>query len=101
MGEPEDDGRPHVLSEKCSTCVFHRGNRMHLAEGRLAELIDQNVDAGTALICHKTLPYGEHPEFGEAVCRGFYDAVGERTNVIRVINRIGGFREVPPPGSEP
>jgi hypothetical protein len=93
-------GRPRLLSERCSTCVFHPGNRMHLREGRLQELVRDNVNAGAALTCHQTLTYGEHPGFGEAVCRGFYDAVGDRTNVIRVIHRLGGFAEVDPPEKE-
>ena len=89
--------RPRVFSERCSTCVFHPGNRMSLAPGRLKDLIDSNVAGGAALICHQTT-YGQHPEIGETVCRGFYDAVGEGTNVIRVMNRLGGFEEVDPPG---
>lgn len=90
-------GRPRLLAEKCSTCVFRPGNPMHLDEGRLRDLIQQHVAAGAALTCHQTLSYGKHPDFGEAVCRGFYDSVGERTNVIRVMERLGGFDEVPPP----
>jgi hypothetical protein len=90
-------GRPRLLSEQCSTCVFRPGNLMHLDAGRLKDLIDSNVAAGTALTCHQTLSYGDHPEFGEAVCRGFYDAVGEGTNIIRVMHRLGGFDEVAPP----
>lgn len=100
-GTPETpqaaDGRPRLLSERCSTCVFRKGNLMSLRPGRLADLIASNVRAGAALTCHQTLSYGDHPEFGEAVCRGFYDAVGPRTNIIRVMERLGGFAEVPPP----
>ena len=88
------------MAEMCSSCVFRPGNLMKLEPGRLQELAKKNLDAGCALICHKTLSYGEHPEIGEAVCRGFYDAYGEECDVIRVINRIGGFQEVelPPDG---
>jgi hypothetical protein len=93
-------GRPRVLSEQCSTCVFRPGNLMSLRPGRLKDLIQTNVAAGTALICHQTLEYGAHPDFGEAVCRGFYDSVGERTNIIRIVNRLGGYEEVAPPSEE-
>jgi len=63
-------------------------------------MVREAIAGGGSITCHKTLSYGEYPDYGEAVCRGFYDTVGERTNVIRVINRLGGFREVPPPTKE-
>lgn len=97
MSEPPA-GRPQVMARKCETCVFHPGNRMHLGPGRLTKIIRGNLDAGAALICHKTLSYGEHPEAGQAVCRGFYDAYGEQVAAIQVVNRLGGFREIEPPG---
>jgi hypothetical protein len=74
---------------------------MHLKPGRVRDMVDESIAAGGAITCHKTLRYGEHPEFGEAMCRGFYDAVGDRTNIIRVVHRLGGFAEVPPPDAQP
>jgi hypothetical protein len=73
---------------------------MHLRPGRLAHLIQQNLNAGAALICHQTLSYGAHPEVGEAVCRGFYDAYGDDVNAIRVMHRLGGFHVIPAPMKE-
>lgn len=75
--------RPQLLAERCSSCVFRPGNFMHLGPGRLAALVQHNLDAGAALICHQTLSYGSHPEVGEAVRRGFYDAYGDDVNSIR------------------
>ena len=46
------------------------------------------------IICHQTLSYGEHPDFGGALCRWFYDTYGSQNNFIRCITRIGGFEEV-------
>lgn len=89
--------RPQVLAERCSSCVFHSGNRMHLRPGRLAALIQHNLTVGAALICHQTLSYGDHPEVGEAVCRGYYDAYGDDVNAIRVMHRLGGFHVIPAP----
>lgn len=94
------DGRPRLLAEKCSTCIFRPGNPMHLRRGRVAEMVRDSVAGGGAITCHKTLPYGDHPDFGEAMCRGFYDTVGERSNIIRVMHRLGGFLEVAPPVDE-
>lgn len=90
--------RPQLLAERCSSCVFRPGNLMRLAPGRLADILDTNRERGTALICHQTLSYGDHPEVGEALCRGFYDAYGDTIAVIQVVNRLGGFTEIPPPG---
>lgn len=96
-------GAVAVLSEKCRTCVFRPGNLMHLAPGRLRRLVESNLAAGALLTCHDTLPYGPHPEAGEAVCRGFWDRYRERTNVWRVMERLSAalgipwWREVPPP----
>lgn len=67
---PYRDGRVHVLAAQCSTCVFHPGNRMSLAPGRLRSLIDDNVDAESALTCHSTL---YRDDVDEAICRAFYD----------------------------
>jgi hypothetical protein len=65
------DGRVHVMSEMCSTCVFRPGNLMRLAAGRLRGMIDEATaeDAGT-VVCHQTLGgYGVR----NAACRGFFD----------------------------
>lgn len=89
-----------VLAEKCDTCVFRSGNPMHLRRGRVKDMVDDALAGGGFITCHKTLTYGEHPEFGEAICRGFFDAHGPRSNVIRCWSRLGPFDEVAPPGSD-
>ena len=63
---------------------------MHLPPGQLAEIIRHNLAVGAALICHTTLSYGEHPELGESVCRGWYDRYRERTTAIQIFERLGG-----------
>lgn len=93
--------KPQVLSERCSTCVFHPGNRMHLEDGRLADLVNRNISAGALLTCHSTLTYGQHPEHGEAICRGFWDGYRDKVAVTQVMERMFGpdwYVEVPPPG---
>lgn len=89
--------RPRLLSEKCSSCIFRPGNHMSLRPGRIKDMVDSSIAGGGSITCHQTLCYGEFPDYGEAMCRGFYDAVGEGTNVIWVMHRLGGFDEVPPP----
>ena len=92
------DPRPAVYSRMCDTCVFRSGNPMHLQPGRLREIVAANLDAGALLICHKTT-YGQQAR--EVACRGFYDAYGDRVNVVRVMNRLAvqsgyasGFQEI-------
>jgi hypothetical protein len=82
--KPYHHGRVHVRSEMCATCVFRPGNLMHLAPGRLAELVKQNVDADSALTCHSTL-YGQADQ--EAVCRGFFDR--HKTAPLQLAERLG------------
>lgn len=91
--------RPRLLTEKCATCIFRSGNPMRLRPGRLRDMVTRGI-VGGGITCHSTLSYGAHPDFGEAMCRGFYDAHGPATNFVRVIERIGGFEQVPPPVNE-
>lgn len=85
---------PGVFSEMCSTCIFRPGNLMHLRPGALKRVVDGNLATGTLLMCHTTT-LGQAEE--EIACRGFYDRYGPDQAVYQVIQRIGGFREVPPP----
>lgn len=92
--------RPQVLAARCNTCVLRPGNRMHLAEGRLADLVRSNLEAGTLLTCHHTLDYGDHPEVGPSLCRGFFDQYADRTALGQIMPRLFGpdwWREVPVP----
>jgi hypothetical protein len=71
---------------------------MRLGADRLRDLIRTNVDGGALLTCHQTLSYGEHPEVGQAACRGFFDAYGHQTAAGRfAVLVMGGFDEIPPP----
>ncbi len=92
------DHRPRVLSRQCATCLGRPGNPMHIRPGRLKMMVAEALRQGNqGIICHQTLSYGGHPEFGGALCRWFYDTYGLRSNFIRCIERIGGFTVVDPP----
>lgn len=95
---PYRDGRMHVVADRCSTCVFRPGNPMHLQPGRVRELTDGNLSAESALVCHKTLPYGDHPEVGEAICRGFYDGPGRGSPALQLAAAMGIVEETEIPG---
>jgi hypothetical protein len=93
----KDGGLPRVLSEQCATCIYRPGNPMKLKEGRLQSLTADAVADGQGVICHDTLSYGPFPDYGGAICRGFYDSYGHLNNFIRIMGRLGGFEEVDPP----
>ena len=80
------DGRVHVQSRMCSTCIFRPGNLMHLRPGRVDQMVADAGDDG-CIPCHKNLT-----GHGAAVCRGFYDR--RRNQVLQVAERLGVIEEV-------
>lgn len=90
-------GYLRVLSERCSTCIFRAGNPMYLEPGKLQNMIRQALWNGDWIICHQTLSYGDHPDFGGAICRGFFDAYGNRSVLLLIADRYDVIVEVPPP----
>lgn len=64
---PYRNGKVHICSEKCETCIFRPGNRMHLMPGRVKDMVRDSLRKETAIICHSTL------DGAQAVCRGFFD----------------------------
>jgi hypothetical protein len=96
----KDGGKPRLLSEQCETCIFRPGNPMHLKEGRLMKMVQDGISGGQGIICHDTLSYGRFPDYGGALCRGFYDSFGHLNNFVRIMDRLGGFEEVPCPAED-
>jgi hypothetical protein len=45
-----------------------RSDKMHLGPARLRAVIGGALAAGTFVVCHYTLTYG-NPDFGPAICR--------------------------------
>lgn len=71
--EPEHDLAVWVQAEKCKTCIFWPGNRMHLSPGRLKEMTDKAVSEEGHITCHDTLLYSYATRLRPAVCRGYFD----------------------------
>ena len=93
-----DSGKVRVLSRRCSTCLFRRDHPF--GEDRAREVIETNVARGALLTCHSTLPYGPYPEYGPAVCAGFWSARGLATAAGRIAARLIGIVRVDPPGKD-
>lgn len=84
MSGPFRDGRVHVLSARCKTCIFRPGNPMRLVEGRVEEMVAEAVADQSAIVCHSTL---YRDGVGEAVCYGFFRA--HPTQPLQVAERLG------------
>ena len=90
-------GGSRLLSERCATCILAAGDRMHLGPERLRAIIADALAAGTFVVCHDTLTYGDYPDYGPAICRGFYDAYADRSPALTLLRACQRLVEVPPP----
>jgi hypothetical protein len=90
-------GLSRLLSERCPTCILRPGDPMHLGPERTAAFIRQVLDAGSYVICHDTLTYGDFPGYGPAICRGFFDGYRDRTPALLILQAGRRLTEVPPP----
>jgi hypothetical protein len=70
---------------------------MYLGPERTAAFVRQVLAEGTYVVCHQTLTYGDHPDFGPAICRGFHDAYAHRSLALRMLRAFRRLIEVDPP----
>ena len=90
-------GGSRLLSRQCATCILRHGDPMHLGPEGLREIIGQALAAGTFVVCHDTLTYGDYPDFGPAICRGFYEAYADKSPALRLLRAFRRLTEVEPP----
>ena len=90
-------GLSRLLSERCATCILRPGDPMHLGPERTAAFIRQVLDAGSYVVCHDTLIYGDFPDYGPAICRGFFDSYRNRSRDLLILQAGRRLTEVPPP----
>jgi hypothetical protein len=62
-------------------------------------VINHNLQAGALLTCHATLPYGDHPEFGPAVCAGYWARHHNDVPAGRIAQLFLGILHIDPPDS--
>ncbi len=106
-GEPSPDWRQDItdpatglsrlLSEKCGTCILSPGDPMHLGPERTAAFIRQVLAGRSYVVCHDTLTYGDFPDYGPAICHGFFDAYRTRSAALLILQAGRRLIEVPPP----
>lgn len=87
------DGKVHVLSEMCATCIFNPHTRP--VEGsRVAQMVRDTRDAeGASVVCHSTLYKGARKH---AVCRGWFDRFASRDVTFRLAQAMGVIEEQEP-----
>ncbi len=89
-------GLSRLLSGRCSTCILRPGDKMHLGPEQTAAFVRRVLAEGTYVVCHQTLTYG-YPDFGPAICRGFFDAYAGRSPALRLLRAFGRLTEIDPP----
>lgn len=84
------DGKVHVLREECATCIFKPKSRP-VDGARVAEMVrDTKDEDGATVVCHSTL-YDKTVD--NAICRGWWDRLGDRDNTIRLAKALGVVEE--------
>lgn len=74
------DGKLHVMSDECSTCIFRPATRP-VPGARVAEMVRETKDAdGATVICHHTIM----GTTDNAICRGWFDRLGERDPIVQL-----------------
>ena len=101
-GLPQDvtdpaTGLSRLLAGRCSTCILRPGDKMYLGPEQTAAFVRRVLAQGTYVVCHQTLTYGDYPDFGLAICRGFFDAYAGRSPALRLLRAFGRLIEVDPP----
>lgn len=89
------DGKVHVLSRECATCIFKPKTRPVDGQRVAGMVRDTKDEPGATVICHSTLYRGEPEE--HAICRGWFDRLGDRDPILRVAADLGVMAEQEPP----
>lgn len=95
----KETGLSRLLSERCSTCVMRAGDLMYLGPEHLTAFIRGALEKESYIVCHQTLTYGDYPDFGPAICRGFFEAFGNRSSALITLQSFNRLQEVKPPES--
>ena len=90
----DSDFKARRLTEMCATCIMRSpaDGQIQLGSERVRAFITEVRDAGSYVVCHSTIL---RDDVQPAICRGFADRYG--SNYLRIMERLGGFADVPPP----
>jgi hypothetical protein len=90
------DGKVHVLSAKCKSCIFrgvNDGRIRGLKPGRVAGMVQDARADGSCIPCHSTI-WTESVE--PAICRGFFD-LPHRPAILQMAERMDAIAYDDPP----
>lgn len=88
------DGKVHVLSAECATCIFRPATRP-VDGARVAGMVRDTMDEpGATVVCHSTL---YQDDVRHAICRGWFDRLGDRDPILRMAVAMGVIEEQEPP----
>lgn len=91
------DGRVHILSEECATCIFKPHTRPVEGE-RVAGMVRDTMDKdGASVVCHSTL---YRKSVKHAICRGWFDRLADRDPTFRLAKAMGIIEEQQYEGTE-
>jgi hypothetical protein len=76
-----------VCAEKCNQCLFSE-NKI-VSDKRRQSLLNEIVKEQSYFECHKATIAGKN-----TCCRGFYDSLGHRSQMIRIAERFGAIKFV-------
>ena len=81
------DGAVWVRGERCANCLLSPDRIV--SGSRAAQIIRETAhDDGGPFVCHKNQTEGEP----SAICRGWYDKLGDRVTSIRMAQVLGLIR---------
>jgi hypothetical protein len=84
-----------VCEKQCDQCLF--SNNKIVSDKRKANLLREIAQEQSYFNCHKATIAGK-----STCCRGFYDSLGYRSQMIRIAERLGAVRFVEvPQATEP
>lgn len=97
-GNTYRNGKVHVLSRECETCIFKPKSRP-VDGARVAGMVrDTIAEDGATVTCHSTLYTGEEEE--HAICRGWWDRLAHRDPILRLAVAMDIIEEQEPPAKE-
>jgi len=90
------DGKIHVLSEKCATCIFTKNRPLGVTGARVAGMVrDTKDDPGATIPCHSTLYRPGKEE--NAICKGWYDKFADADPMLLMANAMNVIEYDDPP----
>lgn len=85
-------------ADMCATCIFRPGNLMHLAPGRLQDMVRTTAQSNGHIVCHSTLDTD-----APAICAGYaqHPLGAARSLALRAVRSgIARLHLVKPPAKE-